>query len=118
MTQPSPSDPRLVFVTAPDRHVAGKIARALVEERLAACASLLPGLTSIYRWRGEVHEDAEVLILIKTCSERLGELERRVRELHPYEVPEILALEPAQVEPRYLAWLRSETSRTSGTSGP
>lgn len=116
MAKPSPSDPRLVFVTAPDLDVAGKIARALVDERLAACASFLPGLTSIYRWRGEVHEDREVLLLIKTCSERLPDLERRVAELHPYEVPEFIAVEPAHVEPRYLAWLQSETSATSGTS--
>ncbi len=116
MTKPSPSDPRLVFVTAPDLDLAGEIARALVDDRLAACASLLPGLTSIYRWGGEVHEDVEVLLLIKTCSGRLEDLERRVAELHPYEVPEIIALEPAHVEPRYLAWLQSETSETSETS--
>ena len=115
MPKPSLSDPRLVFVTAPDLEVAGRIARALVDDRLAACASLLPGLTSIYRWRGEVQEDAEVLLLIKTSSERLADLERRVAELHPYEVPEIIALDPAHVEPRYLAWLQSETSETSET---
>jgi len=110
MPKPSPSDPRVVFVTAPDLEVAGKIARAVVEDRLAACASLLPGVTSIYRWRGEVLEDAEVLLLIKTRLEHLDDLERRVLELHPYEVPEFIALEPAHVEPRYLAWLQSETS--------
>jgi len=112
MTKPSLSDPRLVFVTAPDVDVAQKLARALVDERLAACASLLPGVTSIYRWRGEVHEEDEVLLLIKTCSGRLEELVRRIAELHPYEVPEIIAVEPVHVEPRYLAWLQSETSES------
>jgi periplasmic divalent cation tolerance protein len=115
MTKPSPSDPRLVFVTAPDPDVAKKLARALVGDRLAACASLLPGLTSIYRWDGKVQEESEVLLLIKTCSGRLDDLERRIAELHPYDVPEIVAVEPARVEPRYLAWLQSETRENPET---
>jgi periplasmic divalent cation tolerance protein len=85
-------------------------ARALVEERLAACASLLPGLTSIYRWEGGVEEAREQQVILKTSSERLTALEARVRELHPYEVPEFVVLD-AVASQAYGAWLEASTSR-------
>jgi periplasmic divalent cation tolerance protein len=96
---------RLVWITAPDAQVALRLARGLVEERLAACAQVLPGMTSVYRWQGQVHEEAEVLLVAKTTAARLPELEAWLREAHPYDTPECLALAPQRVEARYLAWL-------------
>ena len=101
--------PRVVLVTAPDEDVGRRLARALVERRLAACANLIPGVRSIYRWDGEVRDEAEVLLVIKTVAGRISELEAALAELHPYDVPECIALEPASVEAKYLAWLVDET---------
>ena len=92
-------------MTAPDEGTAREIVRRLVEERLLACGNVLPGATSIYRWQGEVQEDRETVVLGKTSSARLSELERRVAELHPYDVPEFVVLRAADVEATYLAWL-------------
>ena len=98
----------LALTTAPDGETAGRIARALVEERLAACVNRLPGVASTYRWRGMLQEDAEVLLLIKTTRARLPALEARLGELHPYEVPELIALDVAAGLAPYLAWVESE----------
>ena len=97
---------RIVFVTAPDEATARGIASALVEERLAACVNVVPGLTSIYRWEGRVVEDAEALLIVKTTEEALGALEARVRELHPYEVPEVVAVPVEGGSEHYLAWVK------------
>ena len=97
---------RIVLVTVPDAETAKKIARALVEERLAACVNVVPGLTSVYRWEGEVREDAELLLVAKTTDDALEELGERVRALHPYSVPEILAIEADRGFERYLAWVK------------
>lgn len=112
--QSTPSDPprsraRLALTTAPDEAVARRLAAALVERRLAACVSLVPHLTSIYRWQGRVEEATEVLLLVKTVDERTAELERVLHELHPYDTPELVVLEAAHVAPRYLSWLTDET---------
>jgi len=101
-------EPRVVLVTAPDRETARTIARRLVEERRAACVNLVPGITSVYRWKGAIEEEPEVLMLVKTSAAQLPGLEARLAELHPYDVPECVALEPARVEPAYLAWLLGE----------
>jgi len=101
---------RVVLITAPDLDTARKLARELVEARAAACANLVPGVTSIYRWQGAVQEDAEVLLVVKTSAERLAELERIVARVHPYEVPEIVALQPAAVEGHYLGWWLGQTA--------
>ena len=101
----------VVLITAPNEpETAKKLARALVEERLAACVNLVPGLTSVYRWQGEIIEDGEILLIAKTTEARLAALMARVPELHPYEVPEILALEVKDGHPPYLAWLKESTS--------
>ena len=100
-----------MMVTAPDRAVARRLARALVGERLAACANVVPGLRSIYRWKGEVRDDAEVLLLLKSRRSLLPRLGERVRALHPYSIPEVLALSVAAGNAPYLAWLRAETGR-------
>lgn len=102
--------PLLCLSTCPDAETAARIARALVEERLAACVNRLPGVQSTYRWHGEIHDDAEVLLLIKTTRERLGALRERLAELHPYEVPELIAFEIAGGLPAYLEWLADETA--------
>ncbi|XP_015686851.1 protein CutA isoform X1 [Protobothrops mucrosquamatus] len=93
------------FVTCPNETVAKDLARALVEQRLAACVNVLPGVTSIYRWKGAVEEDAEVLLMIKTRSSRVSALAEYVRSVHPYEVAEVIALPIQQGNPPYLRWV-------------
>jgi periplasmic divalent cation tolerance protein len=99
----------LVLTTAPDAEAAQRLGRALVEERLVACASVVPGLTSIFRWQGRIQSDGEVLLLLKTQRARLSQLERRLPELHPYEVPELLALSVAGGLEKYCEWVVEET---------
>ena len=111
---PAPDDPALVLVTAPDLATARALARAAVEERLAACANLVPGVTSVYRWQGAIEEAAEVLHVVKTTRARLAALEDRLRALHPYSVPEFVVLDPAHVAAPYRAWLRAETGVEDG----
>jgi len=114
-----PEDPGtflVVFATAPDADTASTIGAALVEERLAACANLVPGLTSIYRWEGRVHKDPEVLLLIKTRAELFPALEARVRAMHPYKVPEIVALRIDAGSAPYLRWIGEETRPGGGAS--
>jgi len=95
----------IAFCSCPDEAVAARLAEVLVEERLAACVSRLPGATSVYRWEGRIQKDPEVLMVIKTTGERLGTLTARIEELHPYEVPEIIAVPLEGGSERYLAWL-------------
>ena len=104
----------LVLTTAPDDATATRIAETLVGEGLAACANLVPGLRSIYRWRGAVERSDEVLLVIKTRAARLDELERRLAEIHPYEVPELVALRPERVSASYLGWVIEACGGTSG----
>ena len=106
---------RIVLITHPARG-ARAFARTLVERRMAACVNLLP-IASVYRWRGALEEAREVLLIAKTSAARLSALERHVVAEHPYEVPECVALDPARVEPRYLAWLRAETQPRSASGG-
>lgn len=82
------------------------LARDLVKQRLVACANLLPGVVSIYEWQGTVEEDSEVMMVLKTTLGALPRLEKAFLSAHPYDTPEFVVLDPAQVEPRYLAWLR------------
>jgi periplasmic divalent cation tolerance protein len=103
------TDVRVAFATAPDEAVALRIARALVEERLAACANLVPGVRSIYRFRGVVEDEREVLLVIKTCADRIEALAERLRALHPYEVPELVVVPTAGGLAPYLDWVRVET---------
>jgi periplasmic divalent cation tolerance protein len=95
----------VMLVTAPSQNVAGEIVRAVVEDRLAACGNILPGITSIYRWQGAVQEDTEVLILFKTERAAAPRLMERVQQLHPYEVPEAIVLPVVEGLPPYLAWI-------------
>jgi periplasmic divalent cation tolerance protein len=102
----------VVLSTAPDEETAGTIARTLVEERLAACVSQVPAMRSVYHWQGKVVEAVEVFLLIKTHSRLAPDLTRRLGELHPYEVPEILVLPVAAGSRAYLEWIMAETSGT------
>lgn len=99
----------VIFCTCPDRESAGNLATALVEERLAACVNLLPDITSIYRWQGQVRREPECLLLIKTSEAGFEAVRSRVRSLHPYEVPEIIALPVIHGDPSYLQWLVENT---------
>ena len=102
-------DALVVLVTAPSPEVAAALARTLVEERLAACGNVLSEVRSIYRWEGQVREDAEALLVLKTTRARLEALRDRVLALHPYDVPEVLALPVEAGSAAYLAWLAGET---------
>ena len=95
----------VVLVTAPSHEVAEQLVNTIVGEKLAACGNIVPAVTSIYRWQGAVQREAEVLIVFKTVRERVPELSARVQELHPYEVPEVLALAVAAGSDEYMRWV-------------
>lgn len=105
------NDALMILCTCPDDAVAGELARMLIEERLAACVQRLPLTASIYRWQDEIVEEAEVLLLIKTARDRYDALAERLREQHPYELPEIIAVPVTAGLPDYLDWLIRETRR-------
>ena len=100
----------LVFTNAPDRATAERIAEALVEKRLAACVNVLAGCTSVYRWQGAVERADEIPVLIKTRAARYPEVERAIRQLHPYELPELIAVPIVRGLPDYLEWVAEETA--------
>tara|TARA_Y100001968_G_C19302108_1_gene689653 strand:- start:115 stop:435 length:321 start_codon:yes stop_codon:yes gene_type:complete len=102
---------RVVLCTAPETEAAD-LARELVTRRLAACCNIVPGLRSIYRWKGELCDDGEALLLIKTRADRVAELSAALVELHPYDCPEVIALplEEGEGNPAYLQWLMDESS--------
>ena len=99
----------LVITNCPDEASANRIALAVVEARLAACVNLLPRVQSVYHWQGAVESASEVPLLIKTTAARYDALQAAIRELHPYDVPEIIALPIAAGLPAYLDWLAAET---------
>lgn len=99
---------RVAISTAPDAETGARIAQTLVEERLAACVNVVPGIRSIYRWQGAIEDDREVLLLIKTHAERIDALAERLGTLHPYEVPELLALPVETGLAGYLEWVSGE----------
>jgi periplasmic divalent cation tolerance protein len=102
----------VVLVTLPDAQKAQELARTLVDERLAACVSIVSEVRSIYRWQGAVQEDAESLCVIKTSEERFAALKERILSLHPYEVPEVIALPVVAGHAPYLDWLASSVKPT------
>ena len=103
-------DTLLVISNLPDRASAEKLARVLVDGRLAACVNILSPCRSLYRWKGKVEDAEEFTVLIKTTRERYPQLEAAIRKNHPYELPEIIALHLAGGLPGYLDWVASETS--------
>lgn len=104
------SEVRLVLCTFPDVEKAREIGSLLVAERLAACVNLIPAVESIYRWQGQVESATEILAIFKIASSGWAAFEARLRVLHPYEVPEIIAVEPDQVTPLYERWVADSTS--------
>lgn len=104
------ADVRVAFATAPDAEVAARIARALVEEELAACANLVSNVRSIYRWQGKLEDESEVMLILKTRADRVDALAERLRALHPYDVPELLVLPVESGLPAYLDWVRGATA--------
>jgi len=104
-------DHLLTLCTCPDDATAQRLAEALVAERLAACVNILPGATSVYTWEGRTERDAELLLLIKTTASRFDDLQRRLVELHPYDVPEIIATPISHGLPAYLDWVSACTAR-------
>ena len=98
----------VIYVTAESLEQARRIARALVEERLAACVNIVGRVESVYWWEGEVQESQEALLIIKSLRSRVEEVVRRVKELHSYTVPEVVAVEICGGNPDYLRWLREE----------
>lgn len=105
------SDVRLLLSTFPSVEEARQIGTALVEKQLAACVNLIPGVESVYRWQGRVETSAEVLAVIKTNTAVLDDLIQVLTDLHPYEVPEIVAFEPAKVSESYVAWLLGQVQQ-------
>jgi periplasmic divalent cation tolerance protein len=102
------ADVVVVLVACPDEEAAGTIARALVEERLAACVHVSAAGRSVYRWKGAVEEARELLLIVKARADRLDGLASRIVALHPYEVPEVLALPVSRGLAPYLDWLRAD----------
>lgn len=103
----------IVFSTLPNEVSAREAARELVESGLAACVSIVPGLTSVYRWQGKIEEVGEVLLMIKTTLEAYPLLESSLKACHPYELPEIIAVGSDAGLPDYLDWIAQETARNN-----
>ena len=102
----------LVLTTLGASADATRFARTLVEERLAACVSVLPAMTSIYRWKGSVDEDREQQVIMKTTSDRVPALEARLRQLHAYEVPEFIVIPASGGSAAYLGWVVESVSES------
>jgi periplasmic divalent cation tolerance protein len=110
MPEPTPQA-RIVLTTAASPEEANRLARILVEERLAACVTLIPGVQSIYRWEGQIQVSAEMMLLLKTGPNQLDALEARLHELHSYQTPEFLVLPVESGSSSYLEWLNSNLHR-------
>ena len=100
----------VVYITAPNEAEAAKIAKTLVNEKLAACVNIVKSIRSIYSWQGKIEDDSEVLMIVKTRKELFGRLKDRVKELHNYTVPEIIALPIIEGSEDYLNWVKEETA--------
>ena len=106
----SHTDAIVILTTLASDEEAGRFVRALLERRLIACGTIVPGARSLYRWQGKIAEEKEVLVLLKTRSARLETLQAAFGELHPYKVPELLALPVSAGLDRYLDWISGETT--------
>jgi len=113
--QASPAPIITALTTAPSAEAGKRLVRALVEKRVIACGTVLPGAVSTYWWQGAVAEEDEVVVVMKTTAARWRELAGMLPALHPYEVPELIALPVVDGLPAYLAWVRAETGGGRGT---
>lgn len=102
---------RIVLCTLPSAETARQIGTLLVEKQLAACVNLIPAVESIYRWQGKVEQAAETLAIFKTSAAAYPAFEKALADLHPYDVPEIVTIEPCAVAETYAAWVAGETER-------
>lgn len=119
MSEPKTSATTSVLVvlsTTPTQQAARQLAQTLVQERHAACCTILPAVGSVYRWQGKVEESEEVLVLIKTTQEQYPQLQQRIQELHPYQLPEIIALPVVAGLAEYLGWV-ADSVGGQGTEG-
>ncbi len=105
----------VILSTVDSVELGGKIANALVEEGLAACVNIIPGVRSVYRWQGRICDEEELLLLIKTTAGRFEDVRRRIRGLHTYQVPEVISLPVGAADQDYISWLREQVSATGGT---
>ena len=103
------TDAMLVLTTLPNSDAAADLAKKVVGEKLAACANVMPAVRSIYRWQGALQDENEVLVLLKTRQARFEKLKARILELHPYDVPEVIAIPVEQGHGAYLDWIANET---------
>jgi len=102
-------DAIVVYITSPNEDEAARIAKAIVEEKLAGCVNIVKGIRSIYSWQGKIEDDSEVLMIVKTQKHLFERLKMRVKELHSYTVPEIIALPVVEGSEDYLNWLKEAT---------
>ena len=107
----NPPDALLVLSNVPDMRTADAIARSLLQQRLAACVNILPAVRSMYRWQDSIEEAEEVTMLIKSTGGHYAEMERAIVALHPYDVPEIIAIPISAGLPAYLSWIADETRK-------
>ena len=105
------TDLRMVYVTAPDSMTAAELVRQLLEENLVACGNILDGVRSLYRWKGEICDDSEVLVVLKTVETVVERLTQRVVELHPYDCPEVLAVAVSEGHQDYISWVREQVGK-------
>jgi len=105
------SDVLVILCACPDENTAANLAGGLVEEQLAACVNILPGIRSVYRWQGETCDDSEVLMVIKSLASRFEDLQAWLLAHHPYDVPEIVALPAEKVSADYLAWMEASIQK-------
>lgn len=109
LTKKSAGQVLIIFVTATNRKEAVRIGEEMVSMRLAACANIIPGIQSIYRWKGKVAKAREVLLILKSTKPRYHALEKAIKAMHTYEIPEVIALPVTEGLERYIRWVRSET---------
>ena len=112
------TDKRIVLTTAGSSDEARKIARSLVERRLAACVNIFPGMVSIYRWESQIETASEVAMLVKTSKELESQVLDALAEKHPYTVPALVVFEPRRVAASYMEWLYNQTISRGAASGP
>ena len=111
MSEPARTEEIVVFVTAPGEEEAAKIARALVEAKLAACVNIISNIRSIYTWQGNIEDDSELLLIIKTRKSLFDDLSAKVRDLHSYDLPEVIALPIVAGSKEYLKWIGESTGK-------